>query len=589
MKKKEILRKFTRIMATMILSGALLLSGCSNAQNKSEASVSVKQEALQTKSDTAEISVQGGTSQQVLASNSAEVTTLDVSDMFSKRDVKTDYEESECVLITLNGNMASCESEAVSVGDGTVIIKAEGYYLLRGTYNGSIRVEAPDDAKVQLILDGITLKKSGTAAIYGKTADKIFITMAEGSKNQITNDGEFQAIDENDIDGAIYSKCDLTLNGNGILTVSSEAGHGIVSKDDLKVTSGTYEITAGKHGISGKDSIRILDGTFTITSVKDGLHSGNDEDAEKGYVYIAGGKITISAEDDGIHGETKLVIADGTIDLQKSKEGLEAAIVEIAGGDVTVRASDDGINASGGSGSRDASKTKTTSDVYVLISGGRITIDARGDGIDANGSLYVKGGETYVTGPENAMNGALDYDGVGEITGGSLIAIGSSGMAMNFSKSTQGSAILKADSTHNAGETVQLKDSDGNVILEFTSTRKYASVVVSSPLMEQGKTYTLTMGSETKTFTLDELLYGQSFGFGGPGGFGGPNGDNRGNFGGPGRGRKDDQGDGSKEKPGFPEGFDGNFEGMPEMPEDFDGNFENMPNFPNGSNGKPNT
>lgn len=615
MKKKEILRKFTRIMATMILSGALLLSGCSNAQNKSEASVSVKQEALQTKSDTAEISVQGGTSQQVLASNSTEVTTLDVSDMFSKRDVKTDYEESECVLITLNGNMASCESEAVSVGDGTVIIKAEGYYLLRGTYNGSIRVEAPDDAKVQLILDGITLKKSGTAAIYGKTADKLFITMAEGSKNQITNDGEFQAIDENDIDGAIYSKCDLTLNGNGILTVSSEAGHGIVSKDDLKVTSGTYEITAGKHGISGKDSIRILDGTFTITSVKDGLHSGNDEDAEKGYVYIAGGKITISAEDDGIHGETKLVIADGTIDLQKSKEGLEAAIVEIAGGDVTVRASDDGINASGGSGSsfeggfgggfggrsgskdgtesNDGTKSKggseskdagkTTSDVYVLISGGRITIDAQGDGIDANGSLYVKGGETYVTGPENAMNGALDYDGVGEITGGSLIAIGSSGMAMNFSKSTQGSAVLMADSTHNAGETIQLKDSDGNVILEFTSTRKYASVVVSSPLMEQGKTYTLTMGSETKTFTLDELLYGQSFGFGGPGGFGGPNGDNRGNFGGPGRGGKDDQGDGSKEKPGFPEGFDGNFEGMPEMPEGFDGNFKGTPQTPNGS------
>ncbi len=615
MKKKEILRKFTRIMATMILSGALLLSGCRNAQNKSEASVSVKQEALQTKSDTAEISVQAGTSQQVLASNSAEVTTLDVSDMFSKRDVKTDYEESECVLITLNGGEASCESEAVSIEDGTVVIKAEGYYLLRGTYNGSIRVEAPDDAKVQLILDGVTLKKSGTAAIYGKTADKLFITMAEGSKNQITNDGEFQAIDDNNIDGAIFSKCDLTLNGNGTLTVSSETGHGIVSKDDLKITSGTYEITAGAHGISGKDSIRIADGTITVTSVKDGLHSGNDEDAEKGYVYIAGGKITISAEDDGIHGETKLVIADGTIDLQKSKEGLEAAIVEIAGGDVTVRASDDGINASGGSGSRDASKT--TSDVYVLISGGRITIDAQGDGIDANGSLYVKGGETYVAGPENAMNGAIDYDGVGEITGGSVIAIGSSGMAMNFSKSTQGSAILKADSTHNAGETVQLQDSDGNVILEFTSTRKYASVVVSSPLMEQGKTYTLTMGSETKTFTLDELLYGQSFGFGGPGGFGGPNGDNRGNFGGPGRGGKDDQGDGSKEKPGFPEGFDGNFEGMPEMPEgfdgnfdnmpnfpkdfdgnfdnmpnfpgDFDGNFDNMPNFPNGSDGKPNT
>ena len=620
MKRKEILRKFTRILATMILSGALLISGCSNAQDKTDTNVSTEQGASQANSNADDKPVQGGTSQQVLASKSAEVTTLDVSSMFSKRDLNTEYKESECVLITLNGGEASCDSEAVSIEDGTVIIKAEGYYLLRGTYNGSIRVEAPDDAKVQLILDGVTLKKSGTAAIYGKTADKLFITMADGSKNTITNDGEFQTIDDNNIDGAIYSKCDLTLNGNGTLTVSSETGHGIVSKDDLKITSGTYEITAGAHGISGKDSIRVADGSITVTSVKDGLHSGNDEDAEKGYVYIAGGKITISAEDDGIHGETKLVIADGTIDLQKSKEGLEAAIVEIAGGDVTVRASDDGINASDGSGSsfeggfggfgggfggRSGSKdgtgsndgtkskggneskdaSKTTSDVYVLISGGRITIDAQGDGIDANGSLYVKGGETYVAGPENAMNGAIDYDGVGEITGGSIIAIGSSGMAMNFSKSTQGSAILKADSTHNAGETVQLKDSDGNVILEFTSTRKYASVVVSSPLMEQGKTYALTMGSETKTFTLDELLYGQSFGFGGPGGFGGPNGGDRGNFGGPGRGGKDGQGDGSKERPEFPEGFDGNFEGLPEMPEGFDGNFENMPNFPNNFDG----
>ena len=601
MKRKEILRKFTRILATMILSGALLISGCSNARDKTEADISTEQGATQADSNAGDKSVQGGISQQTPVAKSAEVTTLDVSGMFSKRDLNTEYKESECVLITLNGEEASFDSEAVSIQDGTVIIKSEGYYLLRGTYNGSIRVEAPDDAKVQLILDGVTLKKTGTAAIYGKTADKLFITMAEGSKNQITNDGEFQAIDDNNIDGAIYSKCDLTINGNGSLTISSENGNGIVSKDDLKVTSGTYEITAGKHGISGKDSIRIADGTFTITSVKDGLHSGNDEDAEKGYVYIADGKITISAEDDGIHGETKLVIANGTIDLQKSKEGLEGAIVEIAGGDITVHASDDGINASDGSGSsfgggfgirpgsnddaksesesKDASKT--TSDVYVLISGGKIIIDAQGDGIDSNGNLYVRGGETYVYGPEGNMNSAIDYEYVGEITGGSLIAIGSSGMAMNFSKSTQGSAILTADSTHNAGETVQLKDSDGNLIMECTSTRKYASVVVSSPLMEQGKTYTLTMGSETKTFTLDELLYGQSFG-----GFGGPNGGgDRGNFGGPGRGRRNDQGDGSNEKPQLPDGFDGNFDGMPQLPDGFDENFDGMPRIPNDFDG----
>ena len=517
-------------------------------------------------------------------------------------------------MITLNGDAAECSGSGVTIEDGTIIIKEAGSYLLRGSYNGSIRVEAAEDEKVQIILDNVTLKQTGTAAIYGKTADKIFLTMAEGSSNQIINAGEFQAIDDNDIDGAIYSKCDMTLNGNGTLTVSSEKGHGIVSKDDLKITSGSYVVTAGAHGISGKDSIRILDGKLTITSVKDGLHSGNDEDADKGYVYIAGGTITIQSDDDGIHGESRVLIAGGTVDIQKCVEGIEAAIVEITDGDINVCASDDGINATDGSGDsfgvpgfgggqnfrggqgfngsqgnegnsnsskrEDTNSEKTSNsitNVYILISGGKVVVDAQGDGIDSNGALYVTGGEVYVNGPENSGNGALDYDSKGEITGGTLIAIGSSGMAMNFSSSTQGSALVTLSSTHNAGETVQLKDSKGNVIVSLTAARKFATVVVSSPLMKQGETYTLTAGSESQEFTLDQLIYGQSNGFGGMGGFGGKG--NRGGFGNPGEGGQGGSFD------GMPEGFDGSFEGAPNFPEGFDGNFDGAPNFPGGFNG----
>ncbi|MBR3469321.1 MAG: carbohydrate-binding domain-containing protein [Lachnospiraceae bacterium] len=655
MKRKYIIRKFTRTLAIAILTGALLLSGCGAAQNAGGEGAAQGVGAGNTLTAQESTSASGVQKTQTAESQgnaqSVQTSGFTVSDMFSDRDSKTEYDEAECTVITLSGDSATCESKAVSVEAGTVIIKEAGNYILRGSFNGSIRVDAPEDAKVWLILDGVNVTAEGTAAVYAKEADKVFVTTSKGSKNMITNTGEFKAIDDNNIDGAIYSKCDMTLNGNGTLVVSSEKGHGIVSKDDLKITSGTYEITAGDHGISGKDSIRILDGSINITSTEDGLHSGNDEDADKGYVYIVDGDITINAGDDGIHGESRVVIASGKIDVAKCKEGIEAAIVEIAGGDVNVVASDDGINATDGSGtegfggfggfggrggfgqqgskdgasSQQGSETKdqkgsagsqqgskdgassqqdsetkdqkgsagsqqgskdsangasgqTTPGVYILIAGGKVTVDAKGDGVDSNGGLYVTGGEVYVNGPENSGNGALDYDSTGEITGGTLIAIGSSGMAMNFSSSTQGSALVTFSGSHAAGETVQLKDSKGNVIVSLVSARKFATVVVSSPLMKQGETYTLTAGSEAKEFTLDQLIYGNGFG-----GFGG-------GFGGGMRGQMPGDGQGGQMPEGFdgnfngqlPEGFDGNFNGQ--LPEGFDGNFNGQK--PEGSDGK---
>jgi len=631
MKRKYIIRKFTRTLAIAILTGALLLSGCGAAQNAGGEGAAQGVGAGNTQTAQESTSVSGVQKSQTAESQgnaqSVQTSGFTVSDMFSDRDSKTEYDEAECTVITLSGDSATGESKAVSVEAGTVIIKEAGNYILRGSFNGSIRVDAPEDAKVWLILDGVNVTTEGTAAVYAKEADKVFVTTSKGSKNVITNTGEFKAIDDNNIDGAIYSKCDMTLNGNGTLVVSSEKGHGIVSKDDLKITSGTYEITAGDHGISGKDSIRILDGNINITSTEDGLHSGNDEDADKGYVYIVDGDITINAGDDGIHGESRVVIEGGKIDVAKCTEGIEAAIVEIDGGDVNVVASDDGINATDGSGtegfggfggfggqmpgglgqngsdglngstgsqqgSKDGANSQkgstdgttgqqgskdsangasgqTTSNVYILIAGGKVTVDAKGDGVDSNGGLYVTGGEVYVNGPENSGNGALDYGSTGEITGGNLIAIGSSGMAMNFSNSTQGSALVTFSESHAAGETVELKDSKGNVIVSLVSARKFATVVVSSPLMKQGETYTLTAGSESKEFTLDQLIYGN-----GSGGFGG-------GFGG-GQGGQMPGGFGGGQGGQMPEGFDGNFNGQ--MPEGFDGNWGGQ--TPEGFNGQ---
>ncbi|MBO4514588.1 MAG: carbohydrate-binding domain-containing protein, partial [Lachnospiraceae bacterium] len=184
MKKKYLMHKFSKVFAVMLLSAALALGGCTSA-NAPEGTTDAA--ASQTES-----SVQAGQTTYSAAASAGVVTTIDITDMFSKRDMETEYQEEECVLITLNGTEAQCSSSGVTIEDGTVIIKEAGSYLLRGSFNGSIRVEAPEDAKVQVILDGVTLRQSGTAAIYGKTADKIFLTMAEGSSNQIINEGDFQ-------------------------------------------------------------------------------------------------------------------------------------------------------------------------------------------------------------------------------------------------------------------------------------------------------------------------------------------------------------------------------------------------------------
>lgn len=274
---------------------------------------------------------------------------IDITDMFTKRDLSGTYEEGESVKITLSGKTATCDSSNVQIEDGVVTIKAAGVYVLSGTLTDeTIVVDAGDDDKVQLVLDGVSITAADYAAIYAKNADKVFVTLAEGTENSLTVSGDYVQTDDNNVDAVIFAKCDLTLNGNGSLTVKDTTGHGIVSKDDLVVTGGTYMIDSQDHCLNGKDSVRIADGTFTLTCDEDGIHAGND-DQQDGYIYIEGGDIDISVGDDAMHAEGLLIITDGDIDISKSYEGIEGYKILVTGGDIDVAASDDGFNAAGGS------------------------------------------------------------------------------------------------------------------------------------------------------------------------------------------------------------------------------------------------
>lgn len=533
------IRKCLAIGLTAAMCMAML-AGCSTSQSTSSTSDTEVTSDVSTETDADKESPNGSADaentsvktemtveeMQAAIDEAMSDAAIDITDMFTKRDLAGNYDESEAVKITLSGKTAACNSSNVQIEDGVVTIKAAGVYVLSGTLtDGTIVVDAGDDDKVQLVLDGVSIMAADYAAIYAKNADKVFVTLAEGAGNSLTVSGDYVQTDDNNVDAVIFAKCDLTLNGTGSLTVKDNTGHGIVSKDDLVVTGGTYTIYSQDHCLNGKDSVRIADGTFNLSCDEDGIHAGND-DQQDGYVYIEGGDINISVGDDAIHAEGLLIITGGDIDVSKSCEGVEGDKILVTGGDIDVISSDDGFNAAGGSsGSGDnhdgfgggpgmgGVDMDADNDAYILITGGTININANGDGIDSNGCIGITGGSVYVLGPSDNGNGAMDYGICAAITGGEIVAVGGSGMAQGFGdESTQCSALVNFDEWVDAGETITLTDSDGKEVLSYKADKKFNSVVISTSDMKQGDNYTLTVGDQSSTFTLDDITYSEGSG-----------------------------------------------------------------------------
>lgn len=255
----------------------------------------------------------------------ATASEINVSEMFTDNDKEVGYDEENSTKIELNKTTATSNSDDVSIDGTTVTIKNEGTYILSGDLeNGKIVVDSEKTDKLQIVLNGANISCEGSAPIYVKQADKVFLTLANETTNTLTSTGEYETSDDN-IDSTIFSKDDLTLNGTGTLTVKSESGHGIVSKDDLVVTSGTYSINAASHGLSANDSIRIADGKFNITSGKDGLHSENTDDTKLGYIYVADGEFKITVGYDALDASSAIQADGGTFDVTTGGGSAKAA------------------------------------------------------------------------------------------------------------------------------------------------------------------------------------------------------------------------------------------------------------------------
>ena len=236
----------------------------------------------------------------------------DYSDVFTKFDQRDNW--TEAVIITFNNDGVLINGSGVTAEGTTVRITAPGTYLLSGACdNGQVIVELGKEEKAQLVLGGLTLTCPDSAPLYVISADKVSLTLAPGSVNTLTDGAVYTRAFEKAPKGCISSRDDLTVNGSGALTVNGLNNNGIDCHNDLKILSGTIDVTAVKNALKGDDSVAIKDGVLTLNAGKDGIKADNADEPGKGYVYVAGGQITITAGDDAIQGQQDVTVSGGTI------------------------------------------------------------------------------------------------------------------------------------------------------------------------------------------------------------------------------------------------------------------------------------
>ena len=387
--------------AAIVLALALAISLAACGTSKSEdTNVSVNSSVENTsESDNAQVTKIDQGSEVVTSANVSSAGAIDASDLFTNRDLTQTADLEGAVYYTL------------SSGEDISITKAGVYVISGSATDVTITVDATDDDKVQLVLNGAEITNKDFPCIYVKNTDKVFVTTVKGTTSSLTVSGTFTADGKTNTDAVLFSKDDLVLNGLGTLNITS-SDNGISCKDDLKVTGGTVIISAADCGLEANDSISIADGNITITAKNDAIHCEYDEDNSVGSIYICGGTLNLKAGDDGIHATTIFQIDEGSVTVAAA-EGIEATWVQINGGDVSVTATDDGVN---------AAKKSTAYTVLFEMNDGALKISmGQGDtdAIDSNGNIIVNGGTINITGQSS-----FDYDGTAKYNGGTIIVNG---------------------------------------------------------------------------------------------------------------------------------------------------------------------
>ena len=481
------------------LDGALalfLLAGCAAAPASSAESFSAA----------------GSSSGTVLT---AALSASDPDTAVSKRDASGEYDASEAVTLSPGSDLTITEA---------------GTYILSGEYEGMIVVEAGEEDKVQLVLENAAITNENGPAIYVRSADKVFITAAEGTVNVISDGSDYALTDDDTtLDAAVFSRGDLTINGSGRLTINGNYKHAVVSKDDLVITAKDLSVNAQNVGLNGKDSVRFSEAAVSITAGSDGIRSDNGSDADKGYVSVVDSTVTITSGKDGIQAETVFTAENADIsitsggsgawsgDSSESCKGIKAGVsISINGGVYAIDALDDAIHTNGS----------------ILIGGGEFTLRSRDDGVHANEKVEISGGSLNITAYEGIEAAYILISG-GDVTiaasDDGINAARKSAACTPTVEITGGTVTI----TMGAGDTDGV-DSNGDIII----TGGTISVSGNSSFDYDG-TATFTGGTvyvngQQVSSIPNQFMGGGPGGFGGQGGFGGGPGGQGGFGGGPG-------------------------------------------------------
>lgn len=344
------------------------------------------------------------TQNETNSDNSAELTDFDFS--FTERDISASYDENNVTNITLKDNETAISGSGITVDENRLIISDSGTYIFTGTLtNGGITVDAGDDDKVQVVLSCVSITNNDGPAIYIKNCKKAFVTANTDTEN-ILNDGEAYSItdDNSTLDGAIFSKADLTVNGKGTLTVNGNLKHGIVSKDDLVLTIADLIVNSKNVALNGKDCVKIESGNYKLTAGSDAIRSDNTEDTNHGFVYINNGNLILNTENDGIQAETLVKIDNGS------------ATITTGGGSQNASYKSNGEfnqNWGFGGGYPDKSTTTETNEESakgikctkdIIINNGNITVDSADDSVHSNSCITIENGELSLSSGDDGIH-----------------------------------------------------------------------------------------------------------------------------------------------------------------------------------------
>ena len=530
-----------KTVTSVTLIAALGLTGCSTASGTT----------LTSGTSTVHSAAPGATA-GTSTSNTAAGQTLDAQTHYTNEDLTWDSSGEKTIDLA-----NPTATDGVSVENGTITITSGGTYRITGEYSGQVKIEAAKTDTVRLVLDNAKITNSTGAAINVVSAAEAIIYTAAGTTNTVADEANYTATGDDDPDAAIYSTANLTLAGEGSLSVEGAYEEGIHTTGGLVIASGTLEVNAANTGIKGKDYVDITGGIVNVTAAQDGIKSTNTDDESLGFTRLSAGSVTVSAGDDGLKAPHTLEISGGTLNIEKSNEGIEAQYINILDGDVTVNSTDDGINASLKDSSSDTSSDTTSGtattgqqtqqnqngqvqqapagggaapggsqdstgqnqnmpqpptdgampgggggtfevvDAAINISGGTVTVNAEGDGIDSNGTATFSGGTVTVNGPAAGGNNALDSNGDLLLNGGTVTAGSTADMfEAPSSASTSGYLKITDSSALTQGSTVQVTDSSGTVVANYKITMSGVQLVlVSNKNIVKGQSYTVSVTS----------------------------------------------------------------------------------------------